>query len=146
MSRQLRSRAGAGRRSPLEKIATHYLRRVSHDGPVPAEKHRAHILYAADRTKLRRVHRAVVLRAGIAGALSALVSAAAAVCGASWFEGWSYWLFFGGITLAATVVEILFLYLDGLWAAHRISVISGLNLFPGQSQEEGITSSMVIPA
>lgn len=122
----------------LERLGVRYLRWRAASAPALDAEDAIHVLNPREQAKLRRVERGVVLRAGIAGALSALASALAerwadATFGAApdGFElGYyaSYWGVVGGVTALATLFEILFLYRDSLEGTHRLSHAAGLTL------------------
>ncbi len=124
----------------LERLGVAYLRwRAASAPPRPDSSDEVHVLNEREQATLRRIERAVVIRAGIAGALSALASALAE----RWAEGafgeapaefdigWyaSFWGVVMGVTLVATIFEILFLYQDALEGVHRLSHGAGLELF-----------------
>ncbi len=90
-----------------------------------------HVLNAAERAAMRRVHWGAVGRAALAGALSGGTCAAAEVyADGRWaHEPFRYWLFLGAVTAAASVLEIAFLYWDTLRAVHELARVAGLELF-----------------
>jgi hypothetical protein len=140
-------------KSPLlERLGVAYLRwRAAKTAPPEAEDE-VHVLNAREQAKLRRVERGVVLRAGIAGALSALAAALAE----RWADGAfgaapeaftlsyyaSYWGVVGGVTAVASVLEIAFLYQDSLEGVHRLSNAAGLALFDRESTSPIVASAL----
>jgi len=102
-----------------------------------------HVLNPAELAALRRIEIGVVLRAGVAGALSAAVSATAEVVAAG--PGGDLdaagWAFVIGITLAATTVEIAFLYWDALRSVHDLACAAGVRLF---AQGEAIGTAQAL--
>lgn len=102
---------------------------------LPPETDPVHVLDAGEREALRRIQRAAILRAALAGAVSTIVSGAAEVWvtppeGQDDGNALVFWGVVGGATAIASVVEILFLYWDGLRAVHDLSEAAGLDLFP----------------
>jgi len=97
-----------------------------------------HVLNPVERAGLLRVTRGAVLRAALAGAINAAVTGfgalfAARVLGhqpehATWLQHISYWGLFGVLALIAAVLEIAYLYWDGLRAVRELSLVAGLQL------------------
>ncbi len=138
----------------LERLGVAYLRwrAASVVADASEEEDEVHVLNAREQARLRRVERGVVLRAALAGGLSALASALAerwaeASFGASpeTFElGWyaRYWGVVGGVTLVATLFEILFLYRDSLEGVHRLSHAAGLRIFEAGDSQSVVASAL----
>lgn len=93
---------------------------------------------------MMRITRGAVLRAALAGACSAGVSAAAEVgsepllpAGASLIsvDALPFWGVLGAITLVASIVEILFVYWDTLRSVHELARVSGVDAFGGRRDE-----------
>jgi hypothetical protein len=128
-------------RTPLlERLGVGYFRRLSSAfGPVDAGDG-VHFLNPKERKALAEVVRGAVTRACIAGALSGGASALAEILArpvlgpepdlATYGEQVEYWGILGGVTAVASVIEIAFLYWDGLRSVHRLSLAAGLDLFP----------------
>ena len=122
----------------LERLGVRYLRWRAASAPALDAEDAIHVLNPREQAKLRRIERGVVIRAGIAGALSALASAIAETWAEATFGaapvgfdlGYyaSYWGVVGGVTAIATLFEILFLYQDSLEGTHRLSQAAGLTL------------------
>jgi hypothetical protein len=97
-----------------------------------------HVLNPVERAGLLRVTRGAVLRAALAGAINALATGlgalfAAHVLGhepehATFLQHVSYWGLFGVLALIAAVLEIAYLYWDGLRAVRALSHVAGLQL------------------
>lgn len=97
-----------------------------------------HVLNPVERAGLLRVTRGAVLRAALAGAINAAATGfgalfAARVLGhqpehATWLQHISYWGLFGVLALIAAVLEIAYLYWDGLRAVRELSLVAGLQL------------------
>jgi len=97
-----------------------------------------HVLNPVERAGLLRVTRGAVLRAALAGALNAAATGfgalfAAQVLGhepehATLMQHISYWGLFGVLALLAAVLEIAYLYWDGLRAVRALSLVAGLQL------------------
>jgi hypothetical protein len=97
-----------------------------------------HVLNPAERAGLLRVTRGAVVRAALAGAINAAASGLGAlftakVLGhqpehATWVQHLSYWGLFGFLALAAAVLEIGYLYWDGLRSVRALSLVAGLQL------------------
>ncbi|HET7542598.1 MAG TPA: hypothetical protein VFK05_22160 [Polyangiaceae bacterium] len=97
-----------------------------------------HVLNPVERAGLLRVTRGAVLRAALAGVINAAATGfgalfAAQVLGhepehATWLQHVSYWGLFGVLALIAAVLEIVYLYWDGLRAVRELSLVAGLQL------------------
>jgi hypothetical protein len=94
----------------------------------------------------------VVLRAALAGALSALASALAEKLATDHFGEAPaeldlvylacFWGVVGGVTAVAVVAELLFLYRDSLEGVHRLSVAAGLRLFEPGDGRAGVAEAL----
>lgn len=139
--------------SLLEKFGISYMRRRSQKVGKPDSDDELHILNPHERKMLRKIERGAVIRAGLAGAISATLSAGASVIfwdrlgddpmNPDWQELWAFWSMVGLVTLVATVAEIIFLYLDALRSVHRLANAAGLDLFPEGGEEMGVARVMV---
>lgn len=121
----------------LERLGVEYFRRLSR-GATVVDEDSVHVLNERELSELRSIERGAVARAAVAGALSALVSAVAEVVamqrwGASF--GARGWALIGAATAVASIIEIAYLYWDGLRAVHRLSVSAGLRLFDDERSE-----------
>ena len=120
----------------LERLGGRYLE-TGNFAPQRAEDP-IHVLNPVERAGLLRVTRGAVLRAALAGAINAAATGfgalfAAQVLGhepeqASWLQHLSYWGLFGVLALIAAVLEIAYLYWDGLRAVRALSLVAGLQL------------------
>lgn len=145
-------------RAPLlERVGVRYFRRLSASiGPVDAGDG-VHFLNPREREALRAVVRGTIVRASIAGALSALVSAFTEILAhpllgpepdlASVGDQARFWTLVGGATALASVIEIAFLYWDGLRSVHRLAHVAGLDLFPeGEKAEHAAVATAMARA
>ena len=134
----------------LERMGIWYLRALSRRVSRREDNDPVHELNAAERAELRRIQRAAIGRACIAGALSTVVSAVAEVLVTPAEHttlvdapsGLLFWGVVGGATAIASIVEILYLYWDGLRAVHGLATAAGLDLFPGGDAGQAIASAM----
>ena len=128
----------------LERVAMAVLRRTPAHAAVAGEDDPIHVLNVEERAELRLIERHAVGRAGIAGALSGLASASAAMWATVRFIGPDgsahsaadsarYWGVVGGATLVASIFEIGFLYWDALRSVHAMATAAGLK-FSEESQ------------
>ncbi|MDF2696145.1 MAG: hypothetical protein K0S65_4528, partial [Labilithrix sp.] len=106
-----------------------------------------------ERAALRRVERGAVVRAAIAGGLSTIVAGAVEVgialpyLGprpryATFSDQVRFYAIVGVATIITSVIEILYLYWDGLRAVHRLSHEAGLDLFPRQDDDKALAGAM----
>lgn len=93
-----------------------------------------HVLNADERRALRSIERSAIARAGAAGALSGLVCAIPAIVmpaltpASTRADAVRYWGIIVGVTIVASVLEIAFLYWDGLRAVQRLAHAAGMDL------------------
>jgi hypothetical protein len=120
------------KRTRLERYGMRYLRTSS-----KSEDATLHILTLAEQQNLRAVQRQGVFRAALAGALSAAVSGAASALAPQYTQSeLGYWLIVGIVTGVASVLEIAFLYADGLRAVREMAAYAGLNIDPEREEAE----------
>ncbi|MCP5536698.1 MAG: hypothetical protein H7A51_10790 [Akkermansiaceae bacterium] len=130
---------------PLEKIGHAVLRRMGPTCPGGTSVEEQRVLSDDEQLLLKKIVRWTVFRAALAGALSAVAAACAAVYAERRFgdELVAYWLVFGGVSLLAAVLEVGFLYFDALRAVHRISAASDVELFPQGDERSRMAGVMV---
>lgn len=96
-----------------------------------------YVLDAEEHAALRAIERGAVLRSAGVGAVSGLVCGAATVWAGSRWEITdatrladlaAYWGFQGGVTIVASVAEIIYLYWDALISVRRLAHAAGLDL------------------
>lgn len=119
--------------SRVERLGVQYLRALaSRRRAVAADA--VHVLNPDERAALRSIARAAVARAAVAGALSGLACAVPALLlpplapDASTAAMARHWGIVGAVTVVASVLEIVFLYWDGLRAVHALAHAAGLDL------------------
>ncbi|OGQ21227.1 MAG: hypothetical protein A2138_03820 [Deltaproteobacteria bacterium RBG_16_71_12] len=126
------------RRAPLlERVGTGALLRWS-AGVGPAASQAVHLLDDGERAMVRRIERGALVRAGLAGALSALAAALAdaAVQTHEDSRPLLYWAVVGGVSAVAAVGEIAFLSWDALRSAHALSVAAGVVVDEQREREQ----------
>lgn len=131
---------------PLEKVGHALLRRMGPtcpNGGSTLEDQR--VLTDEEQLMLKNIVRWTVFRAALAGALSAIAAACAAMVAEKHFADdlVYYWLVFGGVSGIAAAFEVGFLYFDALRAVHRISGASDVELFPGGDERSRMAGIMV---
>jgi len=128
----------------LERLAMGVLRRSRARKAVSGEDDPIHVLNEDERRELRQIEKRAVTRAGVAGALSGLMSAGAAMWATFRFLGpggvalstqdsVAYWGVVMLATLVASIFEIGFLYWDALSTVHAMATAAGLR-FSAESQ------------
>jgi len=136
----------------LVRWGVRYFRALSKKlGPVE-DADGVHFLNPEERAALRRVERGAVVRAAAAGALSTIVAATAEVLAhpllgpdpdnAPFAATARFWAIVGGATVLASIIEILYLYWDGLRAVHALSRAAGLDLFPDADEDAALAGAM----
>ncbi|MEM0999602.1 MAG: hypothetical protein AAGN35_21270 [Bacteroidota bacterium] len=138
----------------MERIGVRYFQRLSEKYPHNFSPDEIHVLNPQERQELRRIQRNNILRAGLAGAISAGLGVLAGVLlekpmlGPSpsdvpFDEQFGYLAAVMGISTLITLIEIAFLYLDALRSVHRLSVTAGLDLFPDNEGDAVIATVLV---
>lgn len=120
----------------LERLGTSFLRggaeaAASADDPI-------HVLNPVERAGLRRVVRGAVLRAALAGVLNAIATGLGELYAhthlgpmpehATLTQRASYWGVFGVAAIVFAVLEIAYLYWDGLRSVRKLAAVAGLEL------------------
>jgi hypothetical protein len=131
----------------MERVGIWYLRSRPRPAPISPDDGTddvVHVLDARERALLRRIERSAILRAAAAGALSTLVSAGAelVVLEHETSDPLLFWAVVGGATAVASLIEILYLYWDGLRAVHALSFAAGLELFPHGDAGRAVAGQM----
>jgi hypothetical protein len=139
--------------SRLERQGLRFFQRLSERYPRNFSPDDIHVLNPAERQRLKTLQRDAVIRAGIAGGVSAALGVVAGILLEPMLLGlgdaapWEVWLpYFGlvtGISVLVTFIEIGFLYWDALRTVHRISAVAGLELFPTRSEGASVALALV---
>ena len=135
----------------LERLGVRYFRKLSiAHGKVDAGDGVAY-LNPQERHELRRVVRSGVTRAAIAGALSTIASGTAEIIARSILHPDALtattatqvklWIVIGSATAIASVIEISYLYWDGLKTVHELTRVAGLELFP-EGERTAVSQAM----
>lgn len=126
--------ASTAQTSRLELAGVRFLRSLAAQKRAVAQDE-LHILNADERRALRQIERSAIARAAAAGALSGLVCAIPAIVIHSPVAATAphgdlvrYWGVIIGVTIVASVLEIAFLYWDGLRAVQRLAHAAGMDL------------------
>ena len=116
--------------SALERLSLRWSQRWSYDPP--GEVHR---LRSAFAPVLKRMERGVVLRGALAGALSGVAAALGMLLAepyaplegepAGWEDQVIFYAIFLSVAMIATVLEIAYLYYDGMKVAVRMGRVTG---------------------
>ena len=111
-----------------------------------------HLLNESERAALRRIERGAIVRAAIAGGISTIIAGAVEVGvampllghehEATFHDHLRFYAIVGAATVVTSVIEILYLYWDGLRAVHRLSHEAGLDLFPHQDDDNALAGAM----
>lgn len=130
----------------LVRWGVRYFRELSKKlGPVDVGDG-VHFLNPEERATLRKIERGAIIRAAVAGAISTVVAAVTEVLAhpllgpddhhATFGQQLHFWAIVGGATVLASIIEILYLYWDGLRATHELSRAAGLDLFPNEKDDD----------
>jgi hypothetical protein len=112
-----------------------------------------HLLNPQEREALRRIERGAIVRAAIAGGVSTLIAGAVEIGVAlpmlgprprlaSLSDQARFYAVVGVATIVTSVIEILYLYWDGLRAVHQLSHEAGLDLFPDRDDDKALAGAM----
>lgn len=137
----------------LEQYGVNYLHRLAKKRePGEEEADAIHILTDEDRKQMKRIDRGASWRMALAGALSAGVSVLAFYLASPILERglqpdvWAWIEFYawvGGVTLAATALEIFYIYIESIRASQKLAEIAGLDLFPDGTPESATAYILV---
>lgn len=138
----MRRRAPLNELSWLERAGLNALGRGAHAWPVPTSP--VSELDAVERRELRTIERSAVLRAGIAGALSAATTALVTmqVLELEQTDAVRYWQWVGGASAITAVLEVAYLYWDSLKAVRQMAKSSGVTLYAGDALNHGVALSL----
>lgn len=138
----------------LVRLGVRYFHNLSRTGGKPADGGDAiHLLNANERKALRRIERGAIVRAALAGALSTVIAGAVEIgialplLGPHPFHAplaaqIRFYAVVGVATIITSVIEIAYLYWDGLRAVHGLSREAGLDLFPDQDDDKALAGAM----
>ena len=102
------------------------------------------IITPDEKRQLFHIQRNAIIKCALAGAVSALSSAYADLWAKQMFgSSLHYWLIFGGVTLVAAMLEILFIYHSSLKAVHSIAKTCDASLIKDYRNDEALTLSLV---
>ncbi|MBL8681700.1 MAG: hypothetical protein JNK05_21205 [Myxococcales bacterium] len=119
--------------SRLERAGVRFLQSLARERK-PVSQDALHVLNAEERRALVTIERNAIARAALAGALSGLVCAIPAIVlspvqSAAPVEAHAkYWAIVVGVTIVASVLEIAFLYWDGLRSVQKLAHAAGMDL------------------
>jgi hypothetical protein len=146
------SASGPPKQSLLVRAGLVYLRRLSASAGRVDIGDGVHFLNPTEREALRQIQRRAIVRAAVAGGLSTVVAAVAELLArpllghpaskASWEQTAHFYTVVGVATVLASIVEIGFLYWDGLRTVHRLSHAAGLDLFPDEDDDKALAGAM----
>lgn len=136
----------------LVRAGLRYFRAQHAGAPPVSDVDGIHFLNPEERAALRRVTRWAIVRAAAAGAASTIIAAVAEVLAhpilgpepdhATWEQHARFYAIVGGATVLASILEILFLYWDGLRAVHLLTRAAGLDLFPQEDDDKALAGAM----
>lgn len=127
----------------LERLGSSYMRGASEAASVADDP--IHVLNPVEREALRRVARGAVARAAIAGVLNAIATGFGEIYAlqhlgpmpeqATLLQRLSFWGVYGIAAIVFAILEIAYLYWDGLRAVRKLSLVAGLDLRADENQE-----------
>lgn len=126
----------------LERMGLFALGRGARMWPAPTSP--VSELDAEERKELRRISQHAVVRAGIAGALSAGVTAIVTlqVIELEHTDAVRYWQWVGGASALTAALEVAYLYWDTLRAVRHMAKSSGVVLYAGETLDHGVALSL----
>jgi hypothetical protein len=148
----LKSTSNRPQPSLLVRAGIVYFRRLSAGARRIEIGDGVHYLNPDERIALRRIERNAIIRAALAGALSTAAAGVAEVLAhpllgphpdhATWEQSARFWAVVVGATIVASIIEIAYLYWDGLRAVHLLSREAGLDLFPDEDDDKALAGAM----
>ena len=136
----------------LVRLGIRYFRDLSTRHPRSEAADAIHLLNPEEREALRRIERGAIVRAAVAGGISTIIAGAVEVGiampmlgprrHATLADEIRFYAIVGTATIITSVIEILYLYWDGLRAVHDLSLAAGLDLFPAQDDAKALASAM----
>ncbi|HVH42780.1 MAG TPA: hypothetical protein VM925_10575 [Labilithrix sp.] len=136
----------------LVRLGIRYFRDLSSKRHLAEAIDAVHLLNADERRALRRIERGAIIRAAVAGALSTIVAGAVEVgiampllgheAHATFADHARFYAIAFAATIITSIIEIAYLYWDGLRAVHRLSHEAGLDLFPHQDDDKALAGAM----
>jgi hypothetical protein len=135
-----------GQPDPLfVRLGVRYIRARHSKLPPNQDLDGVHVLNAEERAALKRISRAMIIRAACAGAASTCVTAGTEVAAqplqASGHVVAYYFLLLLSLALAS-IIEIMFLYWDALRSVHELSRAAGLPLFSDADEKSKLAATM----
>lgn len=126
----------------LERVGVVALGRGAHLWPAPTSP--VSELDHDERRVLRRIERRAVLRAAVAGALSALGSAVVTVgvLDLEQTDPVRYWQWVGGVSVVTALLEVGYLYWDALDAVRQMAKASGVSLYSERALDRGVALAL----
>lgn len=127
----------------LERLGSGYLRGGSEAAAVADDP--IHVLNPVERRALLRVTRGAIFRAALAGVLNAVATGFGEIYArqhlghmpehATLPQQAKYWGVFGVAAIVFAILEIAYLYWDGLRAVRKLSLVAGLELRTEENSE-----------
>lgn len=127
----------------LERLGSGYLRAGNEAAAVADDP--IHVLNPVERAALLRVVRGAIFRAALAGVLNAIATGFGEIYArqhlghmpdhASLLQQAKYWGVFGVAAIVFAILEIAYLYWDGLRAVRKLSLVAGLQLSTEENSE-----------
>ncbi len=136
----------------MEKYGLWYLKRLRKKRPLDRTDIKAHILDSSERAEINRIEKRAIINVAIAGVISSIISGIAAFyadplldAAVDFFskENMMYWGIVMGVTIAATMIEIFYIYIDMMSKTHALTKAAHLELFTNEDKKLDIASSIV---
>lgn len=123
----------------LERLGLDYFERRSKRRGVSLNHDEVHILNDEENRQLRRIEHGVIARGALIGAGSGAASALASlfIIGDAETSTLGQDLAVIGVTILATIIEIVLLYADALRSVHELAIVSGIDLGGIRDAPEG---------
>lgn len=101
-------------------------------------------LDAAERKSLRAIERGAIVRAALAGASSAGITATVAVLlsDVEQRDPVTYWTWIGFVGAVTSIAEVAYLYWDALLSVRRMAQVSGVRLFDEDTIDRAVAVSL----
>jgi len=136
----------------MEKVGIWYLKKLRTKTVLDRIDYQAHILDEEEHAKINKIVRRAIINVVIAGTLSTIVSGLAGYLAdplidlSSGFfsrENMLYWSIVIGVTVVASLIEIIYIYYDVMSKTHALTAAAHLDLFPDGQDVKEIAASIV---
>ncbi len=143
----------AEKKAPMmERAGLWYLKKLHSKKPPERIDIHTYVLDNDERKNINRIEKWAIINVAVAGGLSSVVSGLAAFfadslnyenAGIFSDSNLVYWSIVMGVTIFASLIEIIYIYYDIMAKAHALAFAAHMDLFPKDKDEELIAAPIV---